>query len=92
MKTAATYTHRPWNKAKLVGAESPAPTQRYLGHPGKAPNRGEIYGSGIVQLGYRQQAESLRLNQASCTGRSSWRACVVTSDCDGAENSTSRTI
>jgi hypothetical protein len=42
MKTAATYTHRPWNKGKLVGQKAPAPTQRYLGHPGKAPDRKEI--------------------------------------------------
>jgi len=79
-------------QGKASRAESPAPTQRYLGHPGKAPDRGEISGSSVVQLGNRQQAASLRLNQASRTRRCSWGARVIASDCDAAENSTSSAI
>lgn len=39
MNTITTNSHQPWNKGKLVGQKAPAPTERYLGHSGKAQNR-----------------------------------------------------
>lgn len=74
-------------QGKTSRAESPSPTQRYMGHPGKAPDCGENLGSCSIRLGHRQQAASLRLNQASCAGHSPWRTRVDTSHHDAAENS-----
>jgi len=42
-------------QGKDCRAESTTSSQRYLGHSGQTPARGEDTGFGTLQLGYRQQ-------------------------------------
>ena len=81
------HLHPPALEQRKVGrTENPAPAERYLGHPSKASACRTNPGSGFVRSGHRQQASSLRLNQAPCMRRCSWRACVITSNGYAAEN------
>jgi len=86
MNIIATYSHQPWNKGKLVGQKAPLP-ERYLGDPSETVNRRENPRSGTLRFSHRQQTASLRFNQAPCARRCSWRALVIASHRNAAENS-----
>lgn len=49
---------------KISRTEIPAPPERHLGDPGEAANRRENPRSGALRFSHRQQAASLRFNQA----------------------------
>lgn len=80
MNISATCSRQPWSKGKLVGQKNTAPTVRYLGHPSKASNRRKNLGSSSLRSDHRQQASSLRLNQALGARRCLSRNLYATDD------------
>ena len=86
--------HQPsaMEQRKASRVESPTPTERYLGHPSKASNCGKNPGPGSLRPGHRHQASSLRLNQAPRARCRPWRARIVTSHGDAAENAAASAV
>src|SRR3546814_873183 len=77
---------------KISRTEGPAPPERYLGNPGEAANRREKSRSSALRFSHRQQAASLRFNQAPCARRCPWRKPVITSHGDAAENAAASAV
>lgn len=83
MNIIVTRSRQSWNKGKLAG-QPPAPTERYLGHSSKASNCRKNSGSGSLRSSHRQQASRAR--------RRPWRARIITSRCDAAEDETASAV
>jgi len=77
---------RATEQRKIVRAETPATTERYLVYPGKGSNCIKNSGSGSLRSGHRQQASSLRLNQAPRARPRPRRARIITSHGHAAGN------
>ncbi|VVQ01203.1 hypothetical protein PS910_03823 [Pseudomonas fluorescens] len=92
MKTAAIYTHRPWNKGKLVGQKAPLRLRDIWAIRVRLQITEKSRDLALFNLAIDSKLRACDLTKLRCTGRSPRRACVVMSDRDAAENSTSGAI
>ena len=86
MNNIATRSRQRWNKGKLVGQKPPLRLRSTWAIRVRLQIAEKNSGSGSLRSGHRQQASSLRLNQAPRARRCPWRVRIITSHGDAAEN------
>ena len=86
MNSAATYSHQPWNKGKLVGQKAPLRLRDIWAIQVRLQIAERTRDFDLFDLAIDSKLRACDLTKLRA-GHSPWRACVAASHRDAAENS-----